>query len=96
MATLADFNAKLTLLGLPTNETMGEGSPFTAEESDVLATCRRECGAPAIDAFSSSTRERRRVRVWCGLLPRDGSCNGRPADVSAEPFDKRRAREPKQ
>ena len=32
---------------------MGEGSPFTAEESDVLATCRRECGAPAIDAFSS-------------------------------------------
>ena len=53
MATLADFNAKLTLLGLPTNETMGEGSPFTAEESDVLATCRRECGAPAIDAFSS-------------------------------------------
>ena len=62
MATLADFNAKLTLLGLPTNETMGEGSPFTAEESDVLATCRRECGAPAIDAFSSAHMAS--VKTW--------------------------------
>ena len=55
---LARYDEKLVAKGLPKNETMVEGSPFTAKESEVLAACRKECGAAAIDSFSSTWVDR--------------------------------------